>query len=157
MARKKIALVAEKESKALNRNQAIQAILKLVGKHNETVSAVLNDYLVTDGAELEIGTAGTNLWNDIEAIIFEDEPEEDFDTLFNKLKNIEDDLTVVEFEKLTTLFSDAENMEFMKGQVISKGYALIKVDTLDQKEKIQQFAETEIWPDYNQQRKKIVI
>lgn len=157
MAKKKQAPIKRGEIEAMDRNQAIQAILKLIDKHNETVVAVLNDYLVTDGAELEIGAAGSNLWNGVERLQFADDPEEDFDTLFKKLKNIEDDLSLSHLKKLSTLFTNSEEREFMEELASENSYALIKVDTLDQKEKIRHFAETEIWPDYNQQRKNVVI
>lgn len=158
MARTKTAPVKKEESKPLNRNEAIQAILKLVEKHNETVAAVLNDYLVTDGAELEIGAAGNNLWNDIENLVFTDEPEEDFEVLYKKLDDLDtSDWDSRQLEKLATLFNDADKIEFLEGLAVDKGYALIKVDTMDQKNKLQQFAETEIWPDYNQQKENIVI
>jgi hypothetical protein len=160
MARKKNApapAVKKEDPKQLGKIGVIQEILKLVEKHNETVTVILNDYLVTDGAELEIGAAGNNLWNEIEQLIFTDEPEEDFDALFVKLQNIEDDLGPRQLEKISTLFTNSEIIEFVEGEAGSKGYALIKVDTLDQQEKLRQFAETELWPNYNQQQENIII
>lgn len=158
MPRKKITPVVKKEDpKQLGKIGVIQEILKLVEAHNGVVNAILNDYLVTDGAELEIGAAGNNLWKDVEQLVFTDNPEEDFEALFNKLKNIENDLGTVQLEELSTLFTDSEVIEFVEGQAGSKGYALIKVETMDQQEKLRQFAETELWPAYNQQRENILI
>lgn len=158
MARTKTAPAKKEEPKTLNRNEAIQAILKLVEKHNETVAAILNDYLVTDGAELEIGAAGNNLWNDIEVLVFEDEPEEDFDALYKKLQNFAgDELNCEDLEKLSSLFSHGDKIEFLEGLALDKGYALIKVDTMLQQNKLREFVEAEIWPDYNQQKENIVI
>lgn len=159
MPRKKITPVVKKEDpKQLGKIGVIQEILKLVENHNGVVSAILNDYLVTDGAELEIGAAGNNLWKDIEQLLFTDSPEEDFDDLFKKLKNIESDaFGWSELDKLSTLFTDSEIIEFMEGQAGSKGYALIKVETMDQQEKLREFAETKLWPHYNQQSENILI
>jgi hypothetical protein len=157
MARKKTMPVKQEEPETLGKHQTMQAILKLVEKHNEMVTTILNDYLVTDGAELEIGTAGNNLWKDIEQLLFTDNPEEDFEALFNKLKNIENDLGTVQLEELSTLFTDSEVIEFVEGQAGNKGYALIKVETMDQQEKLRHFAETELWPAYNQQLDNILI
>jgi hypothetical protein len=158
MARTKTPVVKKEERKQLGKIGAVQEILKIVESHNSVVKAVLNDYLVTDGAELEIDAAGSNLWNEIEQLQFSDEPEEDFDTLYKKMDDLDTrDWDSRQLEKISSLFSDADQIEFMEGLAIDKGYALIKVDTLDQKNKLQQFAETEIWPNYNQQKENIVI
>jgi hypothetical protein len=158
MPRKKITPIVKMEDpKQLGKIGVIQEILKLVEAHNGVVNAILNDYLVTDGAELEIGAAGNNLWKDIEQLLFTDNPEEDFDTLFKKLKDIEDDLGINHLKKLSTLFTNSEEREFMEELASEKKFALIKVDNIEQQEKLRAFAETEIWPHFNQQRVNILI
>jgi hypothetical protein len=159
MPRKKITPVVKKEDpKQLGKIGVIQEILKLVEAHNGVINAILNDYLVTDGAELEIGAAGSNLWKEIENLLFSDDPEEDFDILFKKLDALNpDSWDSRQLEKLSTLFSDADKIEFLEGLALDKSYALIKVDNIDQQEKLRQFAESELWPAYNEQRENILI
>jgi hypothetical protein len=159
MAKKKSTPITKREEpKKIGKIGAIQAILELVETHNGLVNAILNDYLVNDGAELEIGTAGNNLWNDIENLLFTDNPEEDFDILFKKLDALDpDSWDSRQLEKLSTLFSDKDKIEFLEGLALDKGYALIKVDNIDQQEKLRQFAESELWLAYNEQRENILI
>jgi hypothetical protein len=159
MAKKKSTPITKREEpKQLGKIGVVQEILKLVETHNGLVNAILNDYLVTDGAELEIGAAGNNLWNNIENLQFSDDPEEDFDILFKKMDALDpDSWDSRQLEKLSTLFSDKDKIEFLEGLALEKGYALIKVDTIDQQDKLRQFAETELWPAYNQQSENILI
>jgi uncharacterized protein DUF3268 len=152
---KKENLVKKEEPKKLNRDEMFREnILASVKEHADLIKGILDDYLVTDGAELEIAQALTNLTIAIKTIAFEEEekqelaPEEVIE-LANDLYQIDK----IKSKDLLDFLVESEIVDYISG----RDFAFVKVTSMDQQNKLRAFVETEIWPYYNQQKENILI
>lgn len=123
----------------ISQDKVIPAVLELLEKYVDTTGSILDSYEnVREDMIGELSIADKNLEDSI--------------------KNIETDSTA---EALTTSIlkhEDFDAEDFFKAFVeehgsidihnffVSQGYAVIKIDSIDQQAKLQQFVESEIWP-----------
>lgn len=118
----------------------IEKVNDLVDKYLDTTSAILTDYIADPGMELELGQADVDLQKGIQAL--EPDPDKAFDDIIDRLTDMDVD---IDADRLLGVLDDDQVRAYLKG----KGYAIIKVDNLAQQDKLTEFVEKEIWPNYN--------
>jgi len=135
----------KQKTKKLSRNQFIEKVLELLDNHIDTTRAILDDYLSgDDGMITELGAANENLRNSIEAL----EVEDDFKSLLEQIKKSDD----FDCGELLKLIAD-EDEDFILNYSTNKGYALIKLETMEQRSKLEDFIKAEIYPYHNDENK----
>lgn len=130
--------------KISEKDEVVVRIGELLDSHIKTVNAIVEDYVGGPGMETEIEAAHENLRIEITEIL-EDKQEESFDDLLEKVFDHDDFWEKKFFEKL-----DSDSMAKYVSE--NKGYSLIRVDSLSDKMKLEEFVKTEIYPDYNEQK-----
>lgn len=83
-----------------------------------------------------------------------DERDQKITDLKDTIDTLEDQIE--EAEKNNEEEDDEEEADY-EDLAISAGFGLVKVISLDQREKLREFAEREIWPHYNDQQNNIKI
>jgi hypothetical protein len=112
------------------------------------IQVVFEDYLADDGLVTEV-TAAIEVIRD-EINVFE--PDESDDHTIEKLKAIIDDCGDVIQEKILPLFDKDDLLDFL-----GHDYAYIKIENLAQREKLEAFVQTEIYPFYNDQNDNFLL
>jgi hypothetical protein len=155
MARNKTTPVKKEEPKKLTRDEMFREnVLASIKEHADLIKGILDDYLVTDGAELEIAQALTNLTNVIKTIAFEKEEKQELTPeQVIELANYLYEVDKIKSKDLLDFMVESEIVDYVSG----RDFAFVKVTSMDQQNKLRAFVETEIWPYYNQQKENILI
>jgi hypothetical protein len=155
MARKKTTIKKEEPKVELSRDEKFREnVLTILREHSDLIKGVLDDYLVTDGAELEIAQALTNLVIAVKTIEFEEEEKQELtaEQVIDLAKEFYES-DEIESSDLLEFLVDDEIVDYVR----KPGYVFVKLNTMEQQNKFRQFAETELWPHLNDQRQNILI
>lgn len=124
----------------------IDYVLELLDKHIDTKSAIMDNYLSgDDGMLLELGEADSNLRQEIADI----EVDDSYQKLLSKIEDHDD----YNSDDLLKLVDDKEGESALHEYLQTKGYAIIKIDNIQDQSKLQTFVETELYPLYNDRNK----
>jgi hypothetical protein len=119
-----------------------EQIIDLFNQYLDTTSAILTDYVADPGMLVELSCADKNFIEEIEALQEEmDSKELTFDDLTKKLSEVDD------FDNSAIL--DLCDPELAADWFSNEGYAIVKIQTLDQRTKLEDFVTTEIYPHEN--------
>lgn len=124
----------------------IDNILELLKKHTETRKAILADYALGDeDCRMELAVADDNLREEIAEI----EVEDTYLKLLEKVKDHEDFSSGDILELLVKEEGEIALHEYLQ----TRGYAIIKVDNLQDQEKLRDFVEKDLYPMYSDRDK----
>lgn len=125
-------------------------VADLFDQYLDTTGAILEDYIPDPGMMVELACADKNFKEEIAALGEELESNEpEFKQLLEKLKALgPGEIDVYDLLRLCDTV-EAYSHPF-ETYAAEKGYALIKIETLQQRTKLEAFVTTEIWPNYNE-------
>lgn len=154
--------LAKKQPVKTEEKTMLESIDEAVDKHISAIDAILEDYSywVEEGMVTEVNASNENLRNAISDIT---EAEESFEALLKKVKqhtdyDHEEVLELVDIEEIDHMeLLEKVGDDFIKNWAIEQGYALVKVPQLDQRNKLEEFLNTEIHPLYSDQQMNIII
>ena len=109
----------------------------------DTTSAIIEDYVPDPGMLIELAEADKNFKEEI-AALEEEQEEPEFEKLLLKIKQL--DPTDIDTDKLLALCDPGYAMDWAS----QNGYAIIKLTTLQQRTKLEEFVTKELYPDYNE-------
>jgi hypothetical protein len=124
----------------------IEEVLDRFKDFQDTTGAILDDYLVADGAITELAAADESFIEDLKEM---DEGEDDFETLLEKLKKM--DVKDVDHLELFELCADHLDPENVSDVLTKDGFIYIKVENIVLRDKLEEFIKTEIMPSVNEQ------
>lgn len=127
------------------KKSAESAIMMQLNTHRQTVKAILEDYVASEGEILEVEQS----INDLAEMV--DDCEMDFDYLLDRLKALGKP-NEEESRELLKLIDEEVINERIEEEIENKndGFALVKITNMDQQRKLEEFVSTEIWPHYNE-------
>ena len=130
----------------------LQSIIDIFNKYLDTTSAILEDNTFTEGARDELSTADRNLLNELNKY-------EVTITNFNDLVTALGEVDPDDFDMKAVLDAcevancanpQEENFEeWLNNYADNKGYAIIKLNTLEQRQKVEAFCE-QLYPLMNE-------
>lgn len=126
-------------------------ILKLIDTCRDMVITVAEDYLTAEGMRTEMLAAFENLVNDISEDPAEAVPLETPAILYQLNALYQD--TEVQADEILNLLDKDEIIEYLTDD----GYQLLRLDYLQDREKLRNFLETEIYTSYNQQKANLFL
>lgn len=130
----------------VQRDDVIDNILELLDKHASTTKAILDDYMLGDeDCRMELSVADTNLREEIADI----EVEDTYVRLLEKVKDHEDFSSDDILELIVKEEGEISIHEYLQ----TRGYAIIKVDNMQDQEKLRDFVEKDLYPMYSDRDK----
>lgn len=127
-----------KEKKTITKNQATQKILELFKEYQDTTGAIFDDYLLDDAAITELAAADENFEKAIEDL----EIESDFKSIVEQLREM--DSSDIDTSKILEVLDEDEVRDWVNGD----GYLTIKVEGMEDTNKLEEFIRENIYP-YN--------
>ena len=122
-------------------------VLKLFAEYKATVNAIVDDYVGMDGMITEMETADENFISDVDDI----ETDLDFKDILIALEKL--DYREIKTDELLNLVEESEVFDWIRAQ----GYYSIKLETLEQSWKLEDFINTEIYPLLQDQLKNPLL
>lgn len=117
----------------------VDDVLAIFDSYLDTTGAIIADYVPDSGMLLELAEADKQFKEDIKELDITELMQ--FDDLFGRLKEIEE----VDSNKLLSLC----DKDAVWNWAASKGYAIIKIENLQDQTKLEEFVTTELYPNYN--------
>ena len=115
----------------------------LFNDYLDTTSAIIEDYVPEPGMLIELAEADKNFKEEI-AALEEEQEEPEFEKLLLKIKQL--DPTDIDTDKLLALCDPGYAMDWAS----QNGYAVIAIENLNQRTKLEEFVTKELYPNYNE-------
>jgi hypothetical protein len=147
-----------KKQKHLQRSQLLQQIKELLMNHIETVKAItihyrpMFDVKQYDGMLTELEAAQLNLYTAVDAF----DEDRDLGTLIALIKD-NPKLTDEHVKDIALCLSENEQDDLVKDFGVERGYAYIKVAAQADRDKLEHFVTTELYPYARDQESYLIV
>lgn len=133
----------------LTGNERIEKVKEMLDEHFKKINLILDDYMAgsTEMCD-EIEVVNQALAEEVEAL----ERDEDFEYVFDALKQTNKENDDVEFDLLANFILANEGESALVYELADKNYICVKLENMDKKAKLEDFIKSEIYPLHSDQQ-----
>jgi hypothetical protein len=128
-------------------NQTLDKVQELITNHREKIDFILDDYMIGGNAAIEAMVKSETELDKLLIGLRINSKATPFDEAMEALEACDDDDLKV--DEILDFVHDKIDGDAMLDYMNAKGYAFVKLDSLKDKEKLEEFVKAEIWPFYN--------